>query len=442
MLLVNKVQSMLEDTLTIEENKEKPLDFKLTLGEEQYLTGPIFNKSKKKNIGVFYDRNSNPYIKIGSYAGIVQLEKKRIHLSNKVNARLFYMLTFLRSEDEFLYDDNKLIEIKEGANFFDVIGRLFLNLLEEIMRKGLLKKHVRKQENQNYLKGKLLVKEQLKSNIVDRSKFFCEFEDLTFDNFENRIVLSAISSLISLIKYNERTRAELKKYQAILKDKITLTKVNTEEIYSIRFNRINEYYERIIKLSLLILEERFIKSTDKGESMGFNFIVNMNKVYQDFITEMFLEVIDEPTFKVLTVEKQHSFNSLVKERNIITRPDIIIRKNQAEYPIIIDTKYKKEDTSADYYQVIAYSLAIKTSKVCCLVYPQAESSQIEQQVLTLTRDPTQTESSVVKIYTKIIDLSLNNQVDLSYEEYVNGIKRQIRQILGNLVELSNSKKDN
>jgi 5-methylcytosine-specific restriction endonuclease McrBC regulatory subunit McrC len=238
--------------------------------------------------------------------------------------------------------------------------------------------------------------------------------------------------LISLIKYNEQTRSELKRYQSILKNVISPIKVNPEEIYSLRFNRINQYYEKIIKLSLLIIEERFIRSVHKGKSTGFNFIVNMNRVYEDFITEMFVEVIKEPLFKLFTVEKQQIFSSLVKERKLITKPDIILKKNKTDYPIIIDAKYKKQDLNSDYYQVVAYSLAIKTSKVCCLIYPQTESSEIENKTLTLTRDllhPT----DEVKIYTKTIDLSASGIEEPSYPEYICLIKDQVRKILGELI---------
>ena len=430
---------MLEEPLVIHENEEKALDFKLSAEEEEYLTGPIFNEGKKKNIDVFYNRKGEPFIKVGPYAGIVQLIERRIHFSTKVDTRLFYMLSYLKSEEDFLYDPNTPIEIREGANFFDIIGRLFLNLLEDLMKIGLLKKYVRKKENIRFLKGKILIKDQIKKNLFDKSKFFCEYEDLTFDNLENRIILSATNSLISLIRFSEQIRTELRKSETILKDYITLKQVNPQEINLVRFSRINQHYDKIIKLSKLILEERFIRSIHKGESRGFNFIVNMNNVYEDFITEMTEEVINEdPKFIDLAIEKQPRFRSLVKERTLITKPDIIIRKNKQGYPFIIDTKYKREDSNADYYQIIAYSLALKTSKACCLIYPYSEKSKINKETLTLCRNLTGVNPDEVKLVAKTVDLSARTTEDLKYEKYVQGIKDQIRQILQKLVEISNS----
>jgi 5-methylcytosine-specific restriction enzyme subunit McrC len=389
-------------------------------------------KGKKKNIEVFYDRHGKAKIRTGPYAGIIQLacSQKRIHFSTKVKANLFYVLSFLKSEDEFLYDPDTPIEMKEGVNFFDIIGKFFLNELNDILKKGLLKKYVRKSESQRFLKGKMLVKNQIRESIVDKSKFFCEYNDLTFDNLENRVVLNALASLISLIRFNVEIKNELKKLETILKDFITFVKINPQECNHFKFNRINQYYEGIIKLSKLILEERFIRSIYKGESRGFNFIVNMNKVYEDFITEIVEAIINtDPEFKEFKVEKQPRFDRLVEERSIITKPDIVIRKGEKEYPLIIDTKYKREDSNVDYYQVIAYSLALRDCEKCCLIYPMSEDSEISKVPLTLIRDLTGEDQRKVKIYARAIDLSLDEDRDLGYESYLKGIKEQVRNIL-------------
>jgi 5-methylcytosine-specific restriction enzyme subunit McrC len=425
----------MSELLTIPENSSRELDFELSPDDEEYLTSEIFNRGKKRNIEVIYDRQGKAKIGVGPYAGIIQLTNIRIHFSTKVDMRLFYMLSYLKSEDEFLYDPNTSIEIREGANFFDIIGRLFLNHVNEIMKIGLLKKYVRRKGNLRFLKGKVLIREQIGENLIDKSRFFCEYDDLTFDNMENRIILSALNSLISLIRFSKSIKNELRRFETILKDFISLVDVSPQECNQVRFTRINQYYEDIMKLSKLILEERFIRSVHKGESRGFNFIVNMNKVYEDFITEITEETIkEEPAFSAYEIEKQPSFNRLVKERMIITKPDIVIRKGLKEYPFIIDTKYKREDSNIDYYQVIAYSLALRNSKACCLIYPESEKYRISKESLTLIRDLASEIPDEVKLVARTVDLYLSDERDLGYNKYINGIKGQISRILLDFIE--------
>lgn len=143
---------MSEYIITIPEYSDKELDIKLSLKDYNYLRSQIFNRGKRKNIEVFYNIQGKPTIRIGPFAGIIQLTNKRIHFSTKVNVRLFYMLSFLKSENEFLYDPETPIEIREGANFFDIIGRFFLNYVKDALKRGLLKKYVRKKKICVFLK--------------------------------------------------------------------------------------------------------------------------------------------------------------------------------------------------------------------------------------------------------------------------------------------------
>jgi len=426
-----------EELITVPENSiEKDLEFRPSREDIEYLHSVHFNKGSKRNIRVSYERVSdqdfNPKITVGPYAGIIQLSKKRIHFSTKVNTNLFYMLSFLKSEEEFLYDPETPIEIREGVNFFDIIGRFFLKQLNEIIKQGLLRKYVRKRENIRFAKGKILIREQIKKNMVDKSRFFCEYEDLTFDNEENRIALCALHSLISMIRFNEKIRSDLRRLEMALRDFITLVNVDPHEASLIRFNRINQYYEEIISLSKLILEERFIRSVYKGPSRGFNFIVNMNRVYEDFITEMVEEIISTPEFKDFEIERQSRFDSLVEEKRIVAKPDIVLRRGKAEYPFIIDAKYKKDPANTDYYQIIAYSLALRESKACCLIYPKSEAAEIDKErtrVLTLVRDLTGKDSSKIRIHAVTIDLHLDDCNVIRYEDYIANVKEQLKKII-------------
>lgn len=429
---------MNEDIITIQENSPgEEIDFNLLDEDKKYLESDIFNKGERKNIEVFYkDRDGKPRIRVGPFAGIIQLSNKRIHFSTKVNTKLFCMLSFLKSEDEFLYDPNTQIEIREGVNFFDVIGRFFLNHLNDLLTRGLLKKYIRKSENLRFLKGKILIKNQIRENLIDKSKFFCEYEDMTFDNLENRIVLSALNSLIPLIKFNIKSKNELRRLEIVLKDFISLVRIYPHECNLVRFNRVNQYYEDIIGLSKLILEERFIRSVYKGESRGFNFIVNMNKVYEEFITEIIKEIISlDPEFNNFEIETQSRFNKLVKGGEIIIRPDIVIKKNDEEYPVIIDTKYKRGDVASDYYQVIAYSLALRSSKACCLIYPKDKEDKTREVPFILIRDLTSENPDEVKLFARTIDLYMEEDEDeeIKYEEYINRVKSNIKKILNEML---------
>ena len=410
------------NTITIKEYSTGVLD-SLTDKDISYLQKDCF---KYETLGPYRLKrrlqDNKLEIENTSYSGIIQLDQIRILFSTKVKANLFYMLSFLKNEESFCYDPEVIIDVKEGALFFDVLARLFLNELEAIFKKGFHRKYVRKEENISFLKGKLLIKNQFFNDITKKAKFYCSYEDLTYDNLENQIVLRATILLIPLIRFNEKIRQDLIYYSFLLKENVSLINVTPEDCNKVQFTRLNDYYEAIIQFSKVILQNYFIRSTYKGKSRGFNFIVNMNKVYEDFITTMVEEIVNEESeFKNYIVEKQKRFNSLVLEEEIITKPDVILRRKDTldDYPLIIDAKYKRGEQNTDYFQVIAYSLAIPTVKSSCLIYPETEKIEVKR---TLVKDPTNPDSPIVKLYA----VKINLDRDLEFSEYIKAIKKDLK----------------
>jgi 5-methylcytosine-specific restriction endonuclease McrBC regulatory subunit McrC len=157
----------------------------------------------------------------------------------------------------------------------------------------------------------------------------------------------------------------------------------------------------------------------------------MNAVYEDFITDLAEDVITSyPEFSAYKLEKQSQFDSLVKEKRIVTKPDIILSDGKDKYPFIIDAKYKRDAANADYYQVVAYSLALKSTK-CYLIYPDSEK-EIDMTPLTLVHNPSKDEpEKTTLILTRKIDLHIDEEME--YENYISEIKRQLKIIFLDII---------
>lgn len=423
------------EVLKIEEYKYK--DISLNIDKDlPYLRKDCFKiSSSSPPFNIIELKDNKVRIHNTSYSGIIQLDKERLHFSEKVKVNLFYMMSFLKDEENFYYDPDVIIEIEEGINFFDILGRLFLNELVEIEKKGFYKKYVKKEENLNFLRGKIQFRNQIINDIKKIPKFYCQYSDLTFDNLENQIILKATTLLIPLIKFNMEIRSELLKYSNLLKENISLVNVIPEDCNKVQYSRLNDYYKTIIQFSKVILQNYFIRSKFKGAAKGFNFIVNMNKVFEDFISTIIEDILkSDKDFKFYRVETQRKFNSLVKEKSIGTRPDIIlgIKDKPNTYPYIIDTKYKKDVSNADYFQIIAYALEIPDSKACALIYPIYEN--VEDTVLTLNTESFGKNREDIKLYTIKINLFLGE--DLSFEEYILKIKGEVKEKLLKFVSLN------
>ena len=105
---------------------------------------------------------------------------------------------------------------------------------------------------------------------------------------------------------------------------------------------------------------------------------------------------------------------------VLSKPDVLLRKRDTNtYPLIIDAKYKTRESNADYYQVIAYGLALPGVERCCLIYPDDPDIEAPP-VLTLNTKPLKQDGREVTIHTLKIDLHLDE--DLPYADYIKAIK--------------------
>jgi 5-methylcytosine-specific restriction endonuclease McrBC regulatory subunit McrC len=367
-----RIKNMSKQLIEIKEHGESSEKLNLTKDDLEYIESKKFNPNHKKDIEVTREgviRNNGPW------AGIIKLnDGKELNFCTKMKANIFYMLSYLDNFESFRYDHERLIELEDGKLFFDVIARMMISEFEQVCKKGLLKKYVRKKENLNYLRGKILIKEQIKKNKIDKSKFFCEYDDLTYDNLENRSILYAINLLINCV-HNKKLKFKLNHIQNQISEEVEFKFVRPIELENVSYNLINNYYEKILKLAYHIIKSSYAQGTASNKGLGFNFLVDMNKVYESFITSILREIIIED-YPHLELVSQVNLKSLVKEgKKFTTKPDIIIKKNN-EIKLIIDVKYKvNKIPNGDFYQVLCYLLAIPSAEKAVLLYEKVSDKE-------------------------------------------------------------------
>lgn len=412
---------------------------KLDKKDWDYLETSYFRKKRQKFYDVYINRQGVQCIDNMSAAGLIQLSDRRLYFTTKVDTHLFYMLRFLKSEKDFLFDPNTIVEIESGNNFFDIIVRLFSKELKKIIKIGLLQKYIKKHENLYELKGDLDIEEQTQNDINDLFKFSCTYNDLTVDNMENRIVLKTLDALIPLIRFDKNLKKELKMYVHLLKGCIRLVDLSSEDCDKISFDVSNGHYISIIRLSKLILKKSFIKSIEEGKSIGFNFIVDMNIVFQNFITEMIIDVIKyEPEFSRFDTKYQKDFRGFIDGSD--ERPDIALKiKRKRLFPFPIELKYKieKKVKKIDHVQAAVYGTNLPGAISGCIICAKGKEDSIGKRFKQINKNMMKDKCEKVPLLIYKIDLRIDDI--LEYDEYRINIKNQIKNIILDLMEVSNFK---
>lgn len=384
------------------------------------------------------NRGSNNVLR--SCTGIIELTADRIDFETKVPTHIIYMLSYLRS-DELFVDPTSYIKMEEGVNFFDAIARQLLNEVDRIYDIGLLEKFIPKHDNRDYLIGILDIEGEIRNDANGILKFSCRHDgDLDSNNLENKIILSAIHDVIPMIESNEDVRKGLKNYEDIMKHSIDLTDILPEDCDKVVFDSDNNYYHKAIEFAKIIFRNKYIRSTKEEKSLGFNFITYPGTVFEHFLTQMLDDVIRDDFKDIFEdIAMKVKFLGMVMGRRCKV-PDRTLRlKGVKLFPFPGDIKYKMGDNTADYDQISGYSNIVRGAVACFLVYPDTKEFKGQKKgkyivkEYDIRKDGTKTRPDKKdrrKLYVCMIDQYMKE--DLSYKEFIKGIKYQIR---GMIIEI-------
>jgi len=264
----------------------------------------------------------------------------------------------------------------------DIFIAVFLNEISKIIKQGLKKKYIKVRKNSNYLKGRLLIPENIKKNRFNQTKFFIEYEELSTDIAENRILKTTLNYL------NKHAKQPLlrQKIANLLfdLDEVSFSSNIAKDLQSIHIDRTFSHYDYAIRIAKIFLSKfsfsNVIQNNDRREEM-LSFLFDMNKLFESYVafilkTKYKCPIITQKSDLYLA----YDYNSKSKIFGII--PDIYLETNKKIY--IYDTKWKKISNNKgdnnygisqnDIYQMLAYAIRYSREKKkpveIYLIYPQ------------------------------------------------------------------------
>ena len=261
-----------------------------------------------------------------------------------------------------------------GDTLWDIIAKIFGAHAMHLIKKGLYRTYITKTEEITAIRGRLLLVQNIRSPQKFRIKHWCEFDEFSHDVPENQCVLYCTSMLLRYVK-NTTIKQELVRIRNIilsqdvtLKHRFTLFDANL-----ITINRMNKDYEKIFVYCKLILQSlAYKKFSDAKGILIPDFTISMWDLFEKFVNKVLVEHYKP---KKIDVDFQDPTKPIVKR--IPDYPDIhktpgpspmepdnIISSKDGK--LILDTKWKKKVPSNDWYQAIAYSLALKCDTILLL----------------------------------------------------------------------------
>ena len=262
-------------------------------------------------------------------------------------------------------------------NLLEVFISMFLNESDMIIKRGLKSSYVTVQSNEKFLKGKLLMTQQLRRNIVNQSYFFNEYDEFMTNSAENQLIKTTLEYLLKNSRDNNNLR--IIREQLVYFEFVDLTNSPEQTFQKVSIGRNYTYYEQTLDWCRIFLSRKSFTSF-KGSSLAFAVLFPMEEVFEAYIAYMMKKSI--PDANVSAQDKKYSLFDRTNETKAgyRLRPDLVVRFEDNR-TTIADTKWKVLDSTGpsqtDLYQMYAYYTRYRhksenVDKVV-LIYPYSSS---------------------------------------------------------------------
>lgn len=287
-----------------------------------------------------------------SYVGSLVVDGVELLIRPKINPENLFLLLEpglppeAWRKEAFNYD--------VSSDLLPSVIAFFARTVETTLGRGILRAYQAREEALTALRGRMDVAGQFKRAGL-LTPIASKYDDFTEDIIENRVLRAAIRLALRVPRVDPAQRQRLMRQLASL-EAVADVPVRIETVDAIHFTRLNQHYAPALHLARLLLAN-FTLTDARGAVSASSFMVNMNDLFQRFVTERLrralrgrLELIDEPTVH------------LGLGRQVSMQPDLVFRGPGGAGRLVGDVKYKlaadARGRSSDYYQLLAYTTAM------------------------------------------------------------------------------------
>ncbi|WKN43268.1 McrC family protein [Tunicatimonas pelagia] len=308
-------------------------------------------------------------VRWGNYVGLVELPEVIIEILPKIDRSGNIFQTRLRwtqllQQFDFLPQLGNLNPqlLMQPGELTETLQRAFISEVSRITPRGLARQYRSQQGQQPFLRGKLLLTEQIRTNLVQKHRFYVQSQNHVKDHSLNQRIKQALRIVAQSGHYSAKTNDLLRYFRSVTD--ISLDALEPQ----ISLNRATQHYQLALRLANLICGG-YLGGTFAGQDFGFSLLFDMSRVFELLVYYHLKKLSHEHNFK-LHYQPQRAF---WRTKNLC--PDFLLEL-EGEQRIVIDTKWKvlayPEPNDEDLRQVFAYTQVFEASRGI-LLYPQSNN---------------------------------------------------------------------
>ena len=298
-----------------------------------------------------------------------------------INNEVFH---FFSDEDPIFLED----EIAKESSI--ITASVFISLLQNLCRRPLMGKTVRKEENLvGKAKGKIVFSKNIRFNTLRGrdDRLYCRYLQYTEDIVENQILKAALKKAETFLNLyfrsvsgSKNTFRDMIAYCNNALSHIKHKSITRFDLNNIKTTGVYVSYKSVINAAKMVLNEITVAAS--GETTITSYVIpyaiSMEKLFEMYIRTYLKQAgvksfdSPEPGIRlmryddktVVLAERNKSFANYISGN---VKPDIIIYNPETEKYAIFDVKYKDPSNNrfsrSDRMQVLAYSLMFNADNV-------------------------------------------------------------------------------
>ena len=362
----------------------------------------LMSHSSRKGIGEI--------ITAKNYVGVIAMPDgtvievlPKISNSSKVEESQKLLLAMFKTVKDLPFKTFNMAHLNvERIRIFEVFISMFINEVKLLVQKGLKSDYVLHQDNERFLKGKLLFQNHLKYNLAHKERFFVEYHLYDINRSENRIIKTA---LLYLFRFSNS--AKNKKDLHVLLNVFDEVKgsMNVDADFEKCSNgRDMRAYEQVLRWCEVFLRGNSFTNA-KGDKLATALLFPMEQLFESYVAEHLRKALVPKNYEVRIQErKYHLFKDIFR-----LKPDIVVENIQNKKIVVLDTKWKVLNgdkgknygiSQGDIYQMYAYGKKYDTERVV-LLYPMNEMIGKD---CKFDFKPSDNDSDKVNVHVRFLDL--------------------------------------
>ena len=258
----------------------------------------------------------------------------------------------------------------------DTLALALTSAANRAFARGLLHGYRTEEETLYTVRGRIRFDDQLRRRFKMPLPVEVRYDEFTDDILPNQLVKAAAYRLGAMHLRSAEAKRRLGRVAGML-DNVSLSEFTANNVPEIKFDRLNEHYRHVVGLSRLILRHRAFEA-GRGEVRANGFLIDMNKLFQEFVTRALREALNVPD----RVFGEKWIPSLDQGGKVRLRPDLTWWVG-GDCRFVGDAKYKRaisdQVPNADIYQLLAYATALNLPGGM-LIYAKGEAEVANHRV--------------------------------------------------------------